>query len=95
MGVFAQPPPQSKPPPAAPVTPKKENAQLSTPIHTPLTIPPAAPTLKNQKVERVDGMSSKPWAQIVGWHPGYSAFTRPELRDPSMPIFWIGHEPWH
>ena len=98
MAAFGQPP-QGPPPPAALVVPKKEAAQIPIPvpiqIHTPLTVPPAAPTLKNQKVNRVDGMSSKPWAQIVGWQPGYSAFPRPELRDPSMPVFWIGHEPWH
>jgi hypothetical protein len=81
--------------PAAPVAPKKENAQILDQVHTSLVFPPSGPVYVNQKVERVDGMSSKPWAQIVGWNPGYSAFPRPELRDHSMPVFWIGHEPWH
>jgi hypothetical protein len=30
--------------------------------------------------ERVGKMSSRPWTEIVGWHPGVSAF--PDYKDP-------------
>ena len=97
MGVLAQPPnpapaPAAVPPPAAPLV-KKEKTQIPTPptVFMPLTIfKPAG----QKQIERVDGMSSRPWTQIVGWHPGESEFTRPELLDPSMPVIWVGHEPW-
>lgn len=92
MTAFGQPP-QATQKPTTPVPAKKEKSQLSTQFNTPFTVPASTLTLRTQKVERVGGMSSRPWAQIVGWRPGYSAFPRPELRDPSIPIFWIGRDP--
>jgi hypothetical protein len=98
-GVFAQPStnstpaPVATPPPAAPLV-KQEKAQLPAPlaILKPLTL---SGTVVHKKFEHAEGMSSRPWAQVVGWHPGESAFPRPELRDPSMPVFCFGGEPWH
>jgi hypothetical protein len=97
MVAFAKPDvPASTPAPApaavpapAPVVNKKESAQAVTPITTSVYIPPL--TLKNSKVEHTGGVSSRPWAQVVGWHPGYSAFPSPEQHDPSMPIISIGN----
>jgi hypothetical protein len=99
MGVLAQPPtpapaPAAIPSPAPPIV-KKVKTQIQTPtsttVFTPITV---FKPVVHKKIERVDGMSSRPWAQTVGWHPGESAFPRPELLDPSMPIVWTGHEPW-
>lgn len=45
------------------------------------------------KIERIDGMSSQPWVKMAGPDPGYSAFPRPERRDPLMNVFWIGAPP--
>jgi hypothetical protein len=84
------PAPTAVPAPApAPVLSKKESAQAVTPLTTTVFIPPL--TLKNSKVEHTGGVSSRPWAQVVGWHPGYSAFPSPEQHDPSMPIISIGN----
>jgi len=98
-GVLAQQPPKpapapvATPPPAAPIV-KQEKAQIPAPsaILTPLTL---SGTVVHKKFEHVDGMSSRPWASAVGWHPGESAFPSPEQRDPSMPVFCFGEEPWH
>jgi hypothetical protein len=51
------------------------------------------PAAKNE-IERVDGLDSRPWTQIVGWHPGASAFHTAETHESKLDIFWIGHEPW-
>lgn len=101
MVALAQPPPNPKPapspapasvsPPAAPLV-KKENAQLPVSgVSTPLRNL-AKPLVKN-KVESVDGMSSRPWAQIVGIHPGYSAFPPPEMHESTLDLFWVGRDP--
>ena len=72
---------------------KKESAQITTSVVvTPLTTI-GKPVIK-PKYERVDGMSSRPWAQIVGIHPGYSAFPPPEMHEPRMYLFWIGRDPY-
>jgi hypothetical protein len=101
MVAFAQPPPNPAPAPspapasvslpAAPMV-KKESAEapvsgVSTPFKN-LT----KPLVKN-RVETVDGMSSRPWAQIVGIHPGYSAFPPPESHESTLYLFWVGHDP--
>ena len=106
MVAFAQPPPNNsttapspRAKPAA-VTPapapvpmvKKESAELPTSgVSTPLKY--LTKPLVKQKVESVDGLSSRPWGQIVGIRPGYSAFPPPEMRDPTMYVLWVGRDP--
>ena len=34
--------------------------------------------------ERVGKMSSRPWTEIVGWHPGVSAFPDYKTPDPQL-----------
>lgn len=71
---------------------KKESAQIPTSgVSTPLKY--FTKPLVKQKVENVDGMSSRPWVQIVGMRPGYSAFPPPELHESSLYLFWIGRDP--
>lgn len=101
MVAFAQPPqnraptsspaPASVSPPAAPLV-KKETAQIpATGVSTPFKY--LGKPLVKHKVERVDGMSSRPWAQIVGMHPGYSAFPRTEMHESTLYLFWLGRDP--
>jgi hypothetical protein len=93
-----QPQSQSQPSaaPQAPVsmTVQKQAAEKKVEVFTPLTkkLPPSKQT---DKVERVDGMSSQPWFRTVGPRPGWSAFTEPERRDPTLDVFWIGAPPMH
>jgi hypothetical protein len=72
---------------------KQEKAQIPVPhvIATPLRL---SGTPVHKKIEHAEGLSSRPWSQVVGWHPGQSAFPEPELRDPSMPVICFGDEPW-
>jgi hypothetical protein len=108
MVAIAQPPPNSTstPPPTpaltqpalASVSPqpapslKKESVQIpKIVVFTPLSNL-GKPLVKN-KIKRVDGMSSRPWEQIVGIHPGYSSFPPPEMHEPTTYLFWIGRDP--
>lgn len=76
--------------PAAPMV-KKESAQVpTTGFETPLKYF-TKPLIRN-KMERVDGMSSRPWVQIVGIHPGYSAFPRTEMHESTLYLFWVGND---
>jgi hypothetical protein len=65
---------------------KKEQAQIITVFTAPVPMTP-------KKVESVDGMSSRPWGQIVGIRPGYSVFPSPETADPSMYLITFGSGP--
>jgi hypothetical protein len=99
---FAQPPPNPAPapspapvaavtPPSAPMV-KKETAQIpASGISTPLTN--LTKPIVRPKFETLEGMSSRPWAQIVGFHPGDSAFPPPERHESSMYLFWVGRDP--
>ncbi|HEY1790452.1 MAG TPA: hypothetical protein VGJ73_20060 [Verrucomicrobiae bacterium] len=101
MVAFAQPPPNPAPlpspasasvsPPTAPLV-KKEIAQVPAPgVSTPLKS--LRKPLVKRKVWSVDGTSSRPWGQIVGIHPGYSAFPAPEMHESSFYLFWVGRDP--
>lgn len=100
MFAIAQPPPNNPAPTPAPaaITPaqapmaKKETAQIPTSgVSTPLKY--LTTPLVKPKVESVDGMSSRPWVQIVGIRPGYSAFPPPEMHQSSMYLLWVGRDP--
>jgi hypothetical protein len=38
-------------------------------------------------------MSSCPWGQIVGIHPGYSEFPRTEMHESTLYVFWVRNDP--
>jgi hypothetical protein len=92
MSAFAQP--QKPTPPSQSQTAflkvelvKQQKVQVSNkPIFVPFTVAQPAP---KQKVERVDGMSSRPWAQIVGSHPGWPAIPPPERHEQTWRILQI------
>jgi hypothetical protein len=102
MVAFARPPqnrvptssptPASVSPPAAMPLVKKESAQIpASGVSTPLKY--LSKPLVKHNVESVDGMSSRPWVQIVGIHPGYSAFPRTEMHESTLYLFWVGRDP--
>ncbi|HEX5398723.1 MAG TPA: hypothetical protein VFY06_06715 [Verrucomicrobiae bacterium] len=47
---------------------------------------------KNVQIERVGGMSSRSWTEIVGWHPGVSQFTDAENHEPQA-LFSVSFGP--
>lgn len=75
-----------------PMVTRTTSAQIpATRVSTPLMY--LTKPLVKRPIEHVGGMSSRPWAQIVGIHPGYSAFPRPEMHESSLYLFWVGHDP--
>ncbi len=57
---------------------------------------PFAPVKAVEKVRiyRVGNISSRPWTQIVGWHPGVpSSFTDRITHGSGLPLLWFGAEP--
>ena len=70
------------------------NVTIEKKLHlfTPLT--PSTITEPKDKIERYGNMSSQPWAQIVGWHPGTSQFPDADTHESKLDLIWIGHEPW-
>ena len=46
------------------------------------------------RIKRYGRFSSRPWTQIVGWHPGApSAFMDLRRDNAGWPLFWIGAAP--
>jgi hypothetical protein len=84
MAATAQPP--QAPVPLTAAT-KKPNSHVTTVFSAPQPV-------KKVKVEHVEGMSSRPWAQIAGWNPGQSQFPDPERHEASFYLISVGHEPW-
>ena len=67
--------------------------QLQTPgprVLTPLTAPPP---VERNTIERMDGLSSQPWARMAGNRPGWSAFPDQNSAQPMLPFFWVGADP--
>jgi hypothetical protein len=93
--------PQTQPPVQTPTsassapqmsaTVKKQLPKKKAEAFTPLTKKTSRPN--TDKIERVNGESSQPWAKMAGSHPGWSAFTEPERQDPTLNLFWIGAPP--
>lgn len=47
---------------------------------------------QNVQIERVGNMSSRPWSEIVGWHPGESQFPDAENHEPQA-LFSVSFGP--
>jgi hypothetical protein len=62
-------------------------------VFTPLT-PSVQTTEDKNKIERYGNMSSQPWTEIVGWHPGTTQFPDADTHESKLNLIWIGHEPW-
>lgn len=87
----AQPPPTVRPPTT--MTVQKQTTVKKVEVFTPLTLKrPPSPADQN-RVERVDGLSSQPWYKTIGPRPGWSAFPSPEQQDPAFNLFWFGATP--
>jgi hypothetical protein len=48
---------------------------------------------KNVRIERMGNMSSRPWTEIVGWHPGQSQFPDAENRQPQLTLLSVSFGP--
>jgi hypothetical protein len=90
MVAFAQPPATPKTAPVKPV--KQEKVQIIT-LLTPFQTLKVSQPVSQNKIQRVEGMSSRPWTQIVGWKPGYPAFPSPEMHESTLCLFSVGNEP--
>lgn len=52
----------------------------------------ASPKVENYHIDRVGGISSRPWTQTVGWSSG-TAFADPSYYQPHFNLFWVGNTP--
>jgi hypothetical protein len=77
--------------PPASMTVKKPAAEKKIEIFTPLS--KKTGVKPSDKIVRVEGMSSQPWARMIGTHPGWSAFPEPERQDPALNLLWVGASP--
>jgi hypothetical protein len=52
-------------------------------------------TMPTDKIERYGGISSRPWAQTVGWASTTTQFMadRESLHEPRFNLFWLGAKP--
>jgi hypothetical protein len=63
--------------PPATATFEKHKFQIITPFSK-LTLK------KPERIEHYGNMSSRPWSQIAGWHPGESQFPTAENQEPKL-----------
>ncbi|HTV61499.1 MAG TPA: hypothetical protein VMH30_02905 [Verrucomicrobiae bacterium] len=84
-----QPPAQAQPAPvllgfpmttpsASTVTPKR-NLYWFTP----------APSEKQNRIQWYGNVSSRPWTDVVGWHPGQSQFPTGETAEPQLTLLQV------
>jgi hypothetical protein len=52
-------------------------------------------TTRIDKIDRVGGISSRPWAQTAGWASGQVQFAgdRERFHEPQFNLFWLGSTP--
>lgn len=49
---------------------------------------------RKTEIDRVGGISSQPWSQIVGWHNGEPAsLMDAKVHEPKLHLLWFGAEP--
>jgi len=41
----------------------------------------------------VEGLDTRAWTTVVGWHPGQSAFASAETHEGGLTLFWVDMEP--
>jgi hypothetical protein len=70
--------------------PSASSKTLEINLHVLMLNPPAQPRVK---IERVGNMSSRPWTQIVGWHPGTSGFPDAETHESKLYLVSVGSGP--
>ena len=86
-GTAAAPP---TPKPSAPSTPPTQSPSATNTTVKNIQIPNPQPNLKESgRIERVGKMSSQPWTEIVGWHPGTSAFPTAETAEPQLTLLTV------
>ena len=54
----------------------------------------SARVVEKSRIDRLGTVSSRPWAQSVGWYPGVpSSFADPITHHSGLPLVWFGTEP--
>ena len=55
---------------------------------------PVTTTTTNNNLKRVEGLDSRAWTTVAGWHPGESAFPAVETHRSKLSLFRMDFEPW-
>jgi len=42
-----------------------------------------------ENLRPIEGMDTRAWTTVVGWHPGESAFPSAETHQGGWPLFWV------
>ncbi len=66
--------------------PSASNTEINKLIKNSEPVKPKPAPYANFKIDRVGNNSSRPWAEIVGWHPGESAFPTAETAEPQLAV---------
>jgi len=74
------------------------NAVVSAAVEVKKPVVHVAQPLKSEakdtsKITRVENISSRPWAQTVGYHQGEFASDAERYHEPQFTLLWIGKEP--
>jgi len=54
---------------------------------------PVTTTKTNNNLKSVEGLDSRAWTTVAGWHPGGSAFPAAETHRSKLCLFWVDFEP--
>jgi len=65
---------------SATVTAQKPKVHWFAPVQT---------TNSVENLKPIDGLDTRAWTTVVGWHPGESAFATGERHEPGVCFFWI------
>lgn len=60
-------------------------------LHLPNPFVPSATNNEN-KVEHIEGLSTRAWTTTVGWHPGESAFPTAMTHESKLVLISFGHK---
>jgi hypothetical protein len=68
-----------------------QTAETNSPPSKLMSWQPAAK--EKSQIDRVGNMSSRPWAEIVGWHPGVSQFPDAENHESQLTLLNVSFGP--
>ena len=72
---------------AAPLPPNPSASHAAETNAVPFKLMSLQPAAKVKiEIRRVGKMSSRPWTEVVGWHPGMSAFPDAKTPEPQLTL---------
>ena len=74
--------------PSMATTTKVDKAKIQ--VSTPLNLLNQPLKKEQPTIDRVGGMSSRPWTQIVGWHNGQSTSWNPDTHEADFCLLSLG-----